>query len=174
MDGIFFPSLPVGAVSHDLLRRRGDYSLPSSPFFFVNLHLERQCVFVKLIVIHLFTSLVNKWDHYGVCGGGGVALKKRKKERKKLASRCVHKKFCLCRKTLVFWRRFLLFGFFWGCCVAINQRKRTTRCKYQDNGQRGFCINQTAAGRVEEKAAAGRNKPRNYHDLFSFPHITSD
>lgn len=44
-------------------------------FFPVNSHLERQCVFVKLIVIHLFTSLVNKWDHYSV---GGVSKKKKK------------------------------------------------------------------------------------------------
>lgn len=61
----------MGAVSHDLLRRGGDYS-PLFPLFFaLNSHLERQCVFVKLIVIHLFTPLVNKWDHYSVCGGGG-------------------------------------------------------------------------------------------------------
>lgn len=46
-------------------------------FFFLNSHLKRQCVFVKLIVIHLFTSLVNKWDHYSVCGGsdGGGGVK---------------------------------------------------------------------------------------------------
>lgn len=50
----------VGQITHCL-----------SLFFPFNSHLERQCIFVTLIVIHLFTSLVNKWDHYSVCGGGG-------------------------------------------------------------------------------------------------------